>query len=88
MFDSINIDKHYYLEVKVDKKLVCMMHYPLTAWNKQHYGSVQLFGHCHGKYQGVGRQVDVGYDNFGKIMKLKDVLDIALSKKVVTVDGH
>lgn len=28
--------------------LVVMMHYPMRAWNKSHYGSIQFHGHSHG----------------------------------------
>lgn len=36
-----------YKEIKVDKCMFCMSHYPFRVWNQQHNGSIQLFGHIH-----------------------------------------
>jgi len=27
---------------------ICMMHYPIASWNRKHYNSMMLHGHCHG----------------------------------------
>jgi calcineurin-like phosphoesterase family protein len=51
-----------YVETRVNKALVCMMHYPMYVWNEQHRGSVHLFGHVHAKVPGLGRSRDVGLD--------------------------
>jgi calcineurin-like phosphoesterase family protein len=41
------IDSWYdYLELDHDGTKICMMHYPITCWNKQHHGSAMLHGHC------------------------------------------
>lgn len=34
-------------EIKIGKKSVVMCHYPLRVWNKSHYNSWHLYGHCH-----------------------------------------
>jgi calcineurin-like phosphoesterase family protein len=86
VFQSIKCNKHHYLEVSFDGTKVCMMHYSLSCWNRAAHGSVMLHGHTHGNYQGEGRIVDVGYDNFGKIMKLKDVVGSALQRDIVCPD--
>lgn len=56
--------------------VVCC-HYQMTNWPRSHYGSVQLYGHSHGKSKSNGRQMDVGVDcndffpvEFGKVIKL------------------
>lgn len=28
-----------------------LFHYPITFWNKQHYGSIHLYGHVHNSYE-------------------------------------
>ena len=28
--------------------LFCIMHYPIYSWNKKHFGSYMIHGHCHG----------------------------------------
>ena len=53
----------YYKEIKIGDTKVCMSHYPMTVWNRQHYGSFMLHGHCHGSFQGKGKILDVGLDN-------------------------
>lgn len=58
-FDTVN----NYLEVKVGKNDVILFHYPISEWNKKRYGSWHLHGHTHGKFQGIGKILDVGLDN-------------------------
>jgi len=78
-----------YLELKINKQLVVFSHYPMLTWNKAHYGSVQLFGHCHGSLpEQKGRQMDIGYDSLGGITKIDEVLDMCNNKPVYTPDGH
>lgn len=28
-------------------KVVCMFHYPIAVWDRQHHGSIHLYGHIH-----------------------------------------
>jgi len=37
-----------YKELKLFKKKIILMHYPMRTWNKSHRGSWHLFGHVHG----------------------------------------
>jgi len=62
--------------IKMQGKEIVLCHYPLLTWEKSHYGSLHLHGHCHGKIGIVGRagninlpprqengfRVDVGID--------------------------
>lgn len=36
-----------YAEIKYKKNHFCMMHFPIQTWNKQHHGSIHLYGHVH-----------------------------------------
>ena len=61
---------------KIDKFEITLCHYPLLTWDKSHYGSLHLHGHCHGSIGKVGQagntekipnehngyRVDVGVD--------------------------
>lgn len=46
---------------------IVMMHYPMRTWNRSHYGSFHLHGHCHGSLNGENvhyRRMDVGVDTW------------------------
>lgn len=68
-----------YFELKYNKNLIIMMHYPILSWKKMHYGSVMLHGHCHGslpRTDGI-RRFDVGVDaNNYKPISLDKILSI------------
>lgn len=74
-----NILKHFvwakdYFKLKVPdpdtknptgKQEIVLCHYPMEIWDKRHYGSWHLHGHCHGNLAEDKRQVprfDVGVD--------------------------
>lgn len=80
---------HTYLERKFTvstegpAQLICMMHFPITHWHKQHYGSWMLHGHLHGNPSGVsGKIEDVGWCKHGKVLSLKDICTFMESKPV------
>ena len=41
-----------------------LCHYPMLRWDKQHYGSWNLHGHCHGNlpYDKTVKRLDIGVD--------------------------
>lgn len=58
-----------YLEIEVDKVLVCMSHYPMESWNDRHGKSYMLHGHEHGNNRVIQRRLDVGVDNYFKLFR-------------------
>ncbi len=42
---------------------IVLSHFPQAVWDRKHYGSIHLHGHCHGNYTGVWKCLDVGVDN-------------------------
>jgi calcineurin-like phosphoesterase family protein len=50
------------LDHKINGKHYVMCHYPLRAWNRSHYGAINLFGHLHSKWKGNRQQLNVGMD--------------------------
>ena len=44
--DGVINDWAHYKEIKLGGQKACVMHFPIAAWNKQHYGSFMLHGHC------------------------------------------
>lgn len=55
---------HDYYELKYNKETICMFHYPISYWNKKHYGAFHLYGHRHLSYQElIDRSMDIGMDS-------------------------
>lgn len=88
VFRKYGHEVHEMYTLSVSKQLIVFCHYPLVSWNKSHYGSIMLHGHCHGKYNGPGRILDIGWDVYGKPMDLQEIIDIANGRAIVSVDGH
>lgn len=66
---------HDYLEIIVNGVLVCLFHYPISAWNQCHRGSVHFFGHQHGNMPKLNnRSMDVGIDATGAVVSNLDDL--------------
>lgn len=75
--------KDYHEMTLLDGTKVIMSHFPFLVWNKSHYGSWMLHGHCHGNLQETNvKRLDVGidtspnyepysFDEISKRMKLK-----------------
>lgn len=49
-------------EITVDGQLIVLCHYAMRVWNKSFRGSIQLYGHSHGRLKGNSQQLDVGVD--------------------------
>ena len=61
----VGVDNYKEIKHQYEKELyhICMMHYPITSWNRSYYGSLMLHGHLHKKIQTpIIRQMDVGVD--------------------------
>ena len=63
LFTSIND----YLEIQIDKRMVCMLHYPMEEWNDRFKKSYHLFGHVHGRIPHGNSRLDVGMDYAFKV---------------------
>jgi calcineurin-like phosphoesterase family protein len=82
-----------YDEIRYNKLLISMCHYPLGSWNEIGKGGINLHGHCHNRYtRTVGRQMDVGvdalYHNGYEPISIDDVYDVMCCVEPVLVDGH
>lgn len=42
---------------------VILCHYPFHSWEKSHYNSYHLFGHCHNQYKPLNLSLDIGVDS-------------------------
>lgn len=61
--------------VKIDKWKIVLSHYPFAIWDARHFGSINLYGHSHGRAEPwldkvmPGRfAMDVGVDNAFKLL--------------------
>ena len=65
-----NIVEHFvdsYLplkDIKIGECKITLCHYAMRVWNCSHFNSWQLFGHSHGTIAPLGKQCDVGVDNW------------------------
>lgn len=79
---------------KSDQVDIVCCHFPLLVWDKAHYGSWHLHGHCHGNLQWPGphevRAIDVGVDAFGKNGPLSffDIKGVMDTRPIITYDHH
>jgi len=62
-----------YLELNIDKQIICCSHFPQFNWNYQDEGAISLHGHLHSDENDVIKEIhkykslDVGIDNFYKL---------------------
>ena len=82
-------EKHNYLEVKIDKKMFILFHYPIVSWNKMNRDNTyHLYGHTHelldknmtwtdhtNKYHNRAYHVGVDSNNYAPI-HIDDVVKI------------
>lgn len=53
------------LDIMHEGQSIVMSHYPMVEWNRGHYGSWMLHGHCHGTLPVTKfKRLDVGVDCF------------------------
>lgn len=85
----------HYKEVSVqvdnEKKKIVLFHFPIESWNKRHYKSWHLHGHCHGSLPSDNHQcrVDVGVDVWDYTPVSLDVIKNHMKKKVFKpIDHH
>jgi len=80
----------YYDEVKHNKQMFILMHYPIASWNKQGRGSIMLHGHSHGSFpdEAYGKMMDVGWDCEGKIYHFDEIIERMAEREIVTIDHH
>jgi calcineurin-like phosphoesterase family protein len=86
-FRDCFIEIHDYFEAKIVDRYMCLFHFPIYDWHKIHHGAYHLHGHVHGKHLGIGgRILDVGWDNFGRVVSYDEVVYI-LDQSEVRVHG-
>jgi len=75
-----------YAEIQIDNQRIILFHYPIVSWAGMKRETIHLFGHVHSKYQGQGKSLDVGIDNYYKLFgtyepfSYKEILKITENK--------
>jgi calcineurin-like phosphoesterase family protein len=74
---------------------IIMSHYPILSWNKAHYGSWHLHGHCHGSLMKSNQDyykrkvIDVGCNVIDYTpMSYEKVKGVMVKKGISSVDHH
>ena len=80
-FESIND----YLELKYNKRYICMFHFPIESWNRKHHNAIHLHGHMHSVNPEIltQRRMDVGLDSNNLVPYSIETI-FAIMDKVVT----
>ena len=60
--DKWNKTNNYLWMMNIDGHYVVVCHYPFKTWPRSHYGSINLYGHCHGSLGYMKNQIDIGVD--------------------------
>lgn len=79
-----------YAEIRFDNHKIVLQHFPIFSWNGMHRGDIHLHGHCHGsiEHHNVNtRRTDVGWDVYGRILELKEAVEITMKKPISTPEG-
>jgi len=84
-----------YIELNVDKQIICCSHFPQFNWNYQDDGSWGLHGHLHADENPVVKEIhkyksiDVGIDNYYKmfgeysIFSFEQIQEVLKNKLVI-----
>lgn len=72
-----------YCHINDDGKIVCLFHYPIAVWDRQHHGSIHLYGHVHSNKDNhhpllhrLNNAYNVGCDVWNlEPVTLKEILD-------------
>jgi calcineurin-like phosphoesterase family protein len=83
-----------YDEIRVEGQHICLFHFPIASFHKEHRGAWHLCGHSH--YQFTGSQadyldkkiLDVGWCHFRKPLSFAEIKKIMDRKRFTPVDAH
>jgi len=74
---------------------IIMCHYPFMSWNRAHYGSWHLHGHCHGSLMKSNQAyykrkvMDVGCNVIDYTpASYEEIKGVMLKKDIISVDHH
>lgn len=78
-----------YHELKYNKQLFILMHYPIRVWKLAQEGAIHLHGHSHGNLEPIGKAIDVGADSWHyKPVSIDTIVEKASLMDYVQQDHH
>ena len=78
-----------YHEITFNHLKVVLFHYPMKNWAGMHHGSVQLYGHVHGRMTQFANQIDVGVDLWNyRPVKLDEILTKTSDLPIFTAEDY
>lgn len=85
LFKEICEYKEITAEFGDDKFHLVLFHYPISEWNRGHYGSILLYGHIHASMANIrGKALNVGFDLHGKILNFEEIYKLLKDIKPFT----
>lgn len=78
-------DVYNYLEIKINKQVLVLSHFPIEQWFEMDRGSIMLHGHTHhtlddSKTNTLYKRMDVGYIN--KPYSFEEILEIMKTRQI------
>lgn len=78
----------HYLEICLGKRLVCIMHYPISSWRDSHHGSYMLSGHTHSSFPRLGKAIDLDWGRWKRPLSLREIDEMLQKIPINIVDHH
>lgn len=77
-----------YYTLKINKKKICMFHYPIFEWDGMHRGAFHIHGHLHSS-RILGHSMDIGVDSRVSMQpyNIDEIIEI-LSKNETLNNGY
>ena len=86
------IKDYYHMKIKDEDKNqhLILFHYPMLTWDRAHYGTWQIHGHCHGSLfdDHESTRIDVGWDVWCRPIAFEDIKRYMWSRDYKVVDHH
>lgn len=86
------IKDYYILKIKDHEQInhMVLFHYPMIVWDRGHYGTWHLHGHCHGSLEinDNSTRLDVGWDVWKRPITIEDIRRTMQSKVYKEYDHH
>jgi calcineurin-like phosphoesterase family protein len=83
-----------YAEIQINSTPVVISHYPIASFNNMSRAGYCISGHVHNNYAlthpntGVGLQLDVGLESFGRPISLKEIKYHLRNRNIDAPDHH